>query len=144
MLTRHARRFLTKASFEALTASDPAYGDVIRALASETEATRRKREDARRRDTGAYSRSDGSPARPRIQFVHSNANLAPITHTVRHGVNAQGRATVNAYALLQLLGSGTYGRVYLCEDSDAHPFAIKVVDKVRALRHQSREYGEWV
>ena len=50
---------------------------------------------------------------------------------MRLGTNAQGQATVNSYVLLSLLGSGSYGRVYLCRDWEGRHFAIKIVDKVK-------------
>ncbi|CAN0455231.1 unnamed protein product, partial [Hapterophycus canaliculatus] len=64
------------------------------------------------------------------------------TNDARWGRNEQGQQTVNdTYVLLEELGRGSYGRVYLCErrvgDGVATPwrrFAMKVMSKPRLRR----------
>ena len=117
-------RALTKASFDALVANDPAYGFVLTALKTATEAMRRKRDAARAAAGGGGFSSTTS----KVAFVASNADNAKVTRSVRVGFNAQRQATVNDYTLLRTLGSGTYGRVFLASDGAAggRVFAIKV------------------
>ena len=59
----------------------------------------------------------------------------------RFGRNEQGQQTVNEYVLLQEIGRGAYGKVYLCErrvgDGVKIPwrrFAMKIMSKPRLRR----------
>jgi CRP-like cAMP-binding protein len=131
-------RYLEKASFQELLAGDPSYGVVIQGLMAETEAMRQKREAAQR--SGATTQAT------KVQFVQANASVAKITKTARRGVNDQRQETVNSYTLLKQLGSGSYGRVHLCQDEKdggalgpdgkRRYFAIKVVDKQKLRRRR--------
>lgn len=63
------------------------------------------------------------------------------TNNARWSKNEEGQQTVNEYVLLEELGKGSYGRVYLCErrvgDGVATPwrrFAMKVMSKPRLRR----------
>ncbi|CAN0034092.1 unnamed protein product [Ectocarpus sp. 12 AP-2014] len=63
------------------------------------------------------------------------------TNNARWSKNEEGQQTVNEYVLLEEVGKGSYGRVYLCErrvgDGVATPwrrFAMKVMSKPRLRR----------
>lgn len=63
------------------------------------------------------------------------------SYVVRWGRNEHGQQTVNEYVLLQELGRGAYGKVYLCErrvgDGVKAPwrrFAMKIMSKPRLRR----------
>jgi len=69
-------------------------------------------------------------------LAHASTACFTVIILTSASVSPLGQATVNSYTLRQLLGAGTYGRVYLCGDADGKPFAIKVVDKVKLRKRR--------
>ncbi len=113
-------RFLVKSAFKELVAVDLEYNTILKALVSETEETRRKREVV-------LMQSGGSGKANQVSFVTNRSN-AKFTQRVQRGYNDQRQEFVNSYVFLRQLGSGTYGRVHLCKDILDHDriYAIKV------------------
>lgn len=120
-------KVMNKADFEAIMQDEPKFKEIITGLVEETERTRKKRELVRSK----------AGTRKKV-YVTGNPKLK-VTDTVTHSKDEQGLRRLNNYVLRRKLGQGSFGTVWLGQDTTADEgaaledtfVAIKALDKLR-------------